>query len=78
MKPGPNYDPALPFVTRRALTFDGQAYAEGAPFPWRELGVSERQLWDLFRTMQIAQAPPAVAPAPPPSSKPKQRARAGA
>lgn len=49
-----------PFVARDRLEFAGRSYAAGDPFPWRELGLSERQVWNLWAARRIDNAPPAT------------------
>jgi len=42
-----------PFAVSHDLAVAGKRYAAGAPFPWRELGLDERGIWDLWRTFAV-------------------------
>lgn len=58
-----NFSFDAPFVARDSFEHGGEQYPAGAPFPWRDLGVSERQLWNLWAARQVDNAAPAPAPA---------------
>lgn len=53
----------VPFVARDAFEHAGVSYAAGAPFPWRDLGVSKRQIWNLWAARQVDNASAAQAAA---------------
>lgn len=59
MSARPEYNIERPFVATATggLVYDGRRYKQGEPFPWRKLGLSEEQLWDLWVTFQIDNAP---------------------
>lgn len=50
-RPPFSYD--APFVARRDFMHDGVEYKDGAPFQWRELGLTETQLFNLWATSYV-------------------------
>ena len=61
-----------PFVVSRPGGFicNGRRYASGEPFDWREQGLSESEIWDLWVLCQVDTVPAASSseaePDPPP------------
>jgi len=63
------------FVTRDRVPLGGKWIDAGAPFPWRELGLTERDIWMLWRTFVVDCLPEPSATSPasgaePPSPEP--------
>lgn len=54
----PEFDPGRALICRRPLRYGGRSFAVGAPFPWRQLSVSERAVFRLFRTGMVAHSIP--------------------
>lgn len=45
------FDPSLPVVASQAFTTGGRAFADGDPFPWRDVdGMNESQLMAFWRS----------------------------
>jgi hypothetical protein len=67
----------LPFVAQHDFVHDGETVKAGAPFDWRALGLSERDVWNLWCAYYIVnstvEALTQVVPLPTP---PKQQGRA--
>lgn len=40
-------------VSAGAFRFRGKPYAKGEPFPWRELGLDARELWQLWLALKV-------------------------
>lgn len=55
-------DVTKPLVARRRFVASGRRFNPGEPFPWKDLGVSTRQVGLLFNTGNVVH--PTVMPAP--------------
>lgn len=53
------------FVAAAGLFYAGKVYRGDEAFPWRDIGVSEAELWDLWVLGCIDIAQPKPAPEPP-------------
>lgn len=40
-------------VSAEAFLFAGKHYAKGEPFPWREIGLDPRELWQLWLALKV-------------------------
>lgn len=68
------FDAALPAFTAAEVRCGGQKFPAGAPFPWRELGVTEDALHTMWRANFITfQTPPAAPAAAPPKQQQAKR-----
>lgn len=67
------FDPALPVKTAGAFDVGDRKFSADEPFDWRELGLSEADLANLYRAGYVYFLP---APAELEQAKPKQRKRA--
>lgn len=48
------FDPGLPVVVAsQDFVYGGKPYANGASFPWRDLGISENDVWMLWRSFKV-------------------------
>lgn len=56
------FDPALPVVVTSGFTRGGRAFIAGEPFEWRDLGMSEGELHNLWRCGMVAFKPVASIP----------------
>jgi hypothetical protein len=57
------------FVKRQSLTVGGKTLSKDAPFPWRDLGVSQRKLRQLHDLRAIGHEPSQEPPASPKSKR---------
>ena len=63
----PEFSVGRPFVVAVAagVTFDGRRYRAGELFPWKQLGITEAGIWELWLMFQVDNgAEPAVASCP--------------
>ena len=56
------FDLDAPFAAREALVYGERRFAAGEVFPWRELGLSDLEVWNLWRTLHVdnVSVPPAT------------------
>lgn len=47
------FDPELPFTVSTGFVYAGKRYEALAPFPWRELGMTEVDLLDLYQAGDV-------------------------
>jgi len=65
-----------PFAASADLVIAGRRYAAGTRFPWRELGLDERAIWDLWRTFSVHNVAPGGAILAPPARAARESTRA--
>lgn len=58
-------DVTKPLVARRRFVASGRRFNPGEPFPWKDLGVSTRQVGLLFNTGNVVHPTVITAPATP-------------
>lgn len=75
------FSPDLPFVvTARGFVYRGRVYGRGEVFPWRELGIDEQEVLQLWMMLKLdcllpAQDAHAAAPTAPPAIERPQKKR---
>ncbi len=68
------FNPELPLVAATSFTGGEHAFAAGDPFDWRAIGLSEREVYDMFRANLVMhpQLPAPVDEAPAAKRKAKK------
>lgn len=66
------FDVSLPVVATEAFTTGGRRFGDGESVPWRELGVSESDLYAWWQANLVRFVPAESEPIVPPRTKPPQ------